>query len=106
MNNKQMTYPEKHRQIEKEAKATVIFYVFCFLWWAITGWGLSDVKIYFWHLPLWFWLSVVALVFIGCAGCVVLVKKVYVDFDLGDEEDDRIESVLQTDDAPEGDVSQ
>jgi len=91
---KQMTYAEKHVQIKKEAKITTILFLFLFLWWAVTGWGLSDVKIYFYYLPLWFWLSVFGTYIIGCVGCIWLVKKVFVDFDLGEEEDDRIESVI------------
>ena len=97
---KPMTYSQKHAQCKKEAKATLIFYAFCFFWWVMTGWvlGLSGAEIYIWYIPLWFWLSVIALVPIGCVGCVILIKKYYVNFDLGEDAGERIESVVSIDD--------
>lgn len=92
---KEMTYSEKHRQIEKEAKYTWILFVICFIWWCVTGWGLGNVKIYFLHLPLWFWLCVIGTYLIGCVGTWILVKKVFVNFDLGDDDCDQIESVIE-----------
>ncbi len=91
---KEMTYAEKHKQINKEAKITFFVFLFTFFWWVVTGWGLSDVKIYFFRLPLWWWLSCIGLYIISCGACIWLVKYVFVDFDLG-EDDDKIESIVE-----------
>jgi len=90
MKLKEMTYAEKHKQINKEAKWTLALFILCFVWWCVTGWGLGTVKVYFLHLPLWFWLSVMGTYVIGCVCTIFLVKKVFVDFDLGDDENDAI----------------
>lgn len=82
---KKLTYAQKHEQIKKEAKWTLALFVFCFLWWNITGWGFNKVDIYFYHLPLWWWLSCVVLYIIGSVGCIWLVKTKFVDFDLDDD---------------------
>lgn len=90
---KSLTYAQKHEQIKKEAKWTFALFLFCFLWWVITGWGLNTIDIYFYHLPLWWWLSCVGLYIIGSLGCIWLVKTKFVDFDL-DDDDVSLEDVL------------
>ena len=93
--NRQMTYAEKHQQIKKEAKWTMVLFAICFVWWCVTGWGLGDVKIYFWHLPLWFWLCIIGTYVIGCVGTIILIKKVFVNFDLGEDDADLVESKVE-----------
>ena len=96
---KSLTYAQKHKQIKKEAKWTFALFLFCFLWWTITGWGLNTIDIYFYHLPLWWWLSCVGLYIIGSLGCIWLVKTKFVDFDL--DEDELPEDTLSGDELPE-----
>lgn len=93
--NKPLTYQEKHQQIRKEAKWTSVLFAICFIWWCVTGWGLGNVKIYFLCLPLWFWLCIIGTYVIGCVGTIILVKKVFVNFDLGEDENDYVESTVK-----------
>lgn len=86
---KKMTYREKFIQMNKEAKASwVVAAIVIAFWWA-AGFGIYEVFGDSWtilHMPAWFVVS--------CFGswilCVALVwwitKKVFVDFDLEEEE--------------------
>ncbi len=84
---KPMTRQEKNAQIKKEAKATVILFVICMLWHIGCGYGLSGAEIYFWHLPLWWWLSTPGVFVIGVVGVIYLLKKVFVNFSLEEDEE-------------------
>lgn len=84
-----MSREEKNRQIKKEAKATLILFLICVAWHVGFGYGLSghtDIKIL--GLPLWWILSVPGLFVVGVVGVIILLKKVFVDFDLEDDEEE------------------
>ena len=81
---------EKNRQIKKEAIASIVLYVVFFLWWYITGYGIAgtgtpETYTYVMGLPMWFFLSCVVGYVLFCIASVVVVKKVFKDFDLGEE---------------------
>ena len=81
------TRVEKDRQIRKEAKATFILFVICFLWHVGFGFGLSghcDITIG--GMPLWWILSTPGSFVIAVIGVIYLIKRVFVDFSLDDEE--------------------
>jgi len=101
--SKPMTYSEKHEQCKKEAKVTLIFYAICFAWWMITGWGLGlgGNNVFIMGIPLWFWLSVFGLLAIAFVGTVIIVRKYFVNFDLGEDDAERIESVVSLEDMQE-----
>ncbi len=84
---KPVTKEEKNKQIRKEALATAILFIICFIWHVGFGYGLSGIPIYIFNLPLWWILSTPGVFIVGVAGVIILLKKVFVNFDLNTEED-------------------
>ncbi|MDD5945645.1 MAG: YhdT family protein [Clostridia bacterium] len=82
---KPTTREEKNQQVRKEAKATVILFVICFLWHVGFGYGLSGVPIYVCNLPLWWIVSTPGVFVVGVVGVIFLLKKVFVNFVLDEE---------------------
>lgn len=81
-----VTREEKNAQIKKEALGTVILFVICFIWHVGFGFGLSgrcDITIA--GLPLWWILSTPGVFVVGVVGLAILLKKVFVNFELDDE---------------------
>ena len=81
-----MTREEKDIQIRKEAKATIILFVICFLWHVGFGYLLSGSGITVFGLPLWWILSTPGVFVVAVVGVVYLLKKVFVNFSLEDED--------------------
>lgn len=83
-----MTTREKFQQINKEAKATLLVLLLVVLFWTISGIGVSRLNITIFHTPLW--------AITGCIGTWIfsvvavwgLVKKVFKNFDLEEEEEE------------------
>ena len=84
---KPVTKEEKNKQIKKEAFATVILFIICFIWHVGFGYGLSGVPIYIFNLPLWWIISTPGVFVVGVVGVIILLKKVFLNFDLNSEED-------------------
>ena len=82
-----MTREEKNRQIKKEAKATAILFLICFIWHVGTGYLLSGTGITLFGLPLWWLLSTPGVFVIAVIGVIYLLKKVFVNFSLDDEDE-------------------
>lgn len=80
-----MTASEKQRQIRKEALATAILFVICFVWHVGFGFGFNGCGIEWLGLPLWWWLSTPGLFVVGVVGVLILLTKVFRNFDLGEE---------------------
>ena len=83
---KPMTREEKNRQIRKEALATIGLFLLCFAWHVGFGYGLANVKVEVFGLPLWWVVSTPGLLVVAVVGVIFLTKKVFVNFDLEDEE--------------------
>lgn len=83
-----MNRKEKFDQANKEAKAVGIGLILIIVFWIAAGFGVSCLNINIGHTPLW--------VITGCIGTWVfaillvtwMVKKVFKDFDLDEEEND------------------
>lgn len=84
---KPVTKEEKNKQIKKEAFATVVLFIICFIWHVGFGYSLSGVPIYIFNLPLWWIISTPGVFVVGVVGVIILLKKVFVNFDLNSEED-------------------
>ena len=82
-----MTRKEKDNQIRKEARATVVLFVICFVWHVGFGYLLSGSGITVAGLPLWWILSTPGVFVVAVVGVVYLLKKVFVNFSLDDEEE-------------------
>ena len=83
-----MTRKEKDKQIAKEAKATIALFALCLLWHVGFAYGLSGSGIKVAGLPLWWLLSTPGVFVIAVIGVAFLLKKVFVNFDLDDGEEE------------------
>ena len=86
MNN--MNREEKDRQIRREARATLILFLICFVWNVGFASGLSGTGARLFGLPVWWLVSTPGMFVIAVAGVVILLKKVFVNFDLDDAAED------------------
>ena len=82
---KQLTDAQKHEQILREVKATLLLTLICAAWHIITAFALNGTGLYFLGMPAWFSVSVLGTILIAIVGVVFLVKKVFVDFDYDEE---------------------
>jgi len=85
---KHLTYKEKLDQATKEAKATVVALIAVVAVWILLGFGLVGSDIVLFHTPIWVIGGTVGTWLFTVAVCVFLAKKVFMDFDLGEEEVD------------------
>lgn len=81
-----MKRSEKFRQANKEAKATVWVTIAVIIFWWAAGFGLADSNITFWNTPLWVWGGCVGTWIFAILVTIFLTKKVFMNFDLDDEE--------------------
>ena len=82
-----MTREQKELQIRKEAKATLILFLICFIWNVGFAYGLSGTGARLFGLPVWWLISTPGMFIIAVIGVVYLLKKVFVNFDLEDSEE-------------------
>ena len=83
-----MNREEKDRQIRKEARATLILFLICFIWNVGFAYGLSGTGARLFGLPVWWLVSTPGMFVIAVIGVVILLKKVFVNFDLDDTDED------------------
>ena len=84
-----MKRSEKFRQANKEAKATVWATIAVIIFWWAAGFGLADSNITFWNTPLWVWGGCVGTWIFAILVTIFLTKKVFMNFDLDDEENNK-----------------
>ena len=82
-----MKRSDKFRQANREAKATVLATAAVITFWWIAGFGLADVNVSYLHTPLWVWGGCLGTWIFAVLVTLFLTKKVFVDFDLDDEEE-------------------
>ena len=85
---KKMTDAQKHQQILKEMKATLILFAIVAAW--HVG-ALNGIDFLVFGMPLWFFVSTIGAFVISVVGVIILLKFVFVDFDLGEEAPDEAE---------------
>ena len=82
---KKMSSQEKHLQILKEVKATLILFLIVAVWHVGFGFGLNGIDVMILGMPLWFFVSTIGAFLIAVVGVAILLKFVFVNFDLGEE---------------------
>lgn len=82
---KYLTDEEKHRQILREVKATFILIVIVAAWHIGFAFALEGIDKMILGMPLWFFVSTIGAFVISVVGVILLLKYVFVNFDLGDE---------------------
>ena len=90
-----MTEKEKHQQILKEVKATLILFAIVAIWHIGFGFGLNGIDIIVLGMPLWFFVSTIGAFFIAVVGVILLLKYVFVEFDLGIETEEQLSSAIE-----------
>lgn len=80
-----MTNEQKHKQILKEVKATFILIAIVAAWHIGFGFLLEDIDMLVLGMPLWFFVSTIGAFVISVIGVVILLAKVFKNFDLGEE---------------------
>lgn len=83
-----MKRKEKLRQIARETKAVLWALLAIILFWIVAGLGVSKLDITVFHTPLWAITGCVGTWIFSVIVVVFLVKHVFRDFDLEDEEDE------------------
>jgi len=83
---KKLTREEKHAQCMKEIKATMIVALLTCAWECIWAFGLNGTGKMFLGMPAWMSVSVFGSIVIAVGGCLIILKKVFVDFEYDDEE--------------------
>lgn len=84
-----MKRSEKFRQANREAKATVVAAAAVIIFWCLAGFGLADSDITFYNMPLWVWGGCLGTWLFAILVTVILSTKVFQNFDLEDEEENR-----------------
>ena len=82
---KQLTEEEKHLQIMKEMKATLILIAIVAAWHIGFAFLLNGIDILIIGMPLWFFVSTIGAFVISVLGVVFLLKKVFKNFDFEEE---------------------
>ena len=80
-----LTDEEKHKQILKEVKWTFLLILIVAAWHIGFAFGLDGIDKLVLGMPLWFFVSTIGAFAISVIGVVLLLKFVFIDFDLGDE---------------------
>ncbi|MDD7369386.1 MAG: YhdT family protein [Berryella intestinalis] len=81
-----VTYRDKLKQADREARATVVALAVTIVVWAVGGFGLAGLDIKVAHTPLWVICGTVGAWICAIACAVYLDKRVFVDFSLDDED--------------------
>ncbi len=84
------TEEEKHQQILKEVKATIILIAIVAAWHIGFGFALDGIDIIVLGMPLWFFVSTIGAFVISVVGVIILLKTVFKDFDLGEDADEKV----------------
>lgn len=69
----------------REIKGTLIVTALCCIWHVATAFLLNGKGLYFLGMPAWFSVSVSGTIIIAIVGVIILVKKVFVNFDYDEE---------------------
>lgn len=83
-----LTDEEKHKLMLKEIKATFFLILIVAAWHIGFGFGLNGIDIMILGMPLWFFVSTIGAFVISVVGVIILLKFVFVNFELGDEMDE------------------
>lgn len=82
-----MSLKEKYRQIKKEAAVCVIGLIVLIIFWIAAGFGVSRLDITVYHTPLWAITGCIGTWLFSVVMVVWMIKKVFKDFSLKDEDE-------------------
>ena len=82
---KKLSDKEKHEQILREVKATLLLFLLVAVWHIGTGFLLNGNGAFLLGMPAWFVVSTFGAGIIAIVGVIYLTKKVFIDFEYDDE---------------------
>lgn len=82
---KKLSYKEKFVQMNKEARAICWLSVVLIIFWWIAAFGTAKIDYTILSMPGWFVVSCMGTYLLAVILVWLVVKKVFVDFDLDDE---------------------
>lgn len=85
---KKLNDNEIHEQLMREIKATFILIAIVAVWHIGFAFLLDGIDVLVFGMPLWFFVSTIGAFVISVAGVFVLLKKVFVNFELDEEADE------------------
>ena len=88
---KKLNDNEIHEQFMKEIKATFILIAIVAVWHVGFAFLLDGMDVMILGMPLWFLVSTIGAFVISVVGVVILLKKVFVNFELGEEVQENME---------------
>ena len=83
-----MTYKEKFVQMNREAAATFIAVALIAVFWWVSAFALEKINFPIFYMPLWFVVGCAGSLILSVCAVVFLVKKVYRNFSLTDDEEE------------------
>ena len=90
-----LTDEEKHKQMLKEIKWTFLLILLVAAWHIGFAFALDGIDMMILGMPLWFFVSTIGAFVISVVGVILLLKFVFVNFDLGDEASDEVLTVVE-----------
>ena len=81
-----MTYKEKLKQANKEAKAAVVALILTVIVWVVSGFGIAPLNITVFNTPLWIITGCFVTWIFAIFAAVFMSKFVFKDIDLDDGE--------------------
>ncbi len=88
-----LTEQEKHKQIIKEVRATMILIAIVAVWHIGFAFVLDGIDVLVLGMPLWFFVSTIGAFVISVLGVAFLLKFVFKNFDLGEDTDEEMGTV-------------
>lgn len=88
---KKLNDNEIHEQLMKEIKATFILIAIVAVWHVGFAFLLDGIDVMVLGMPLWFFVSTIGAFVISVVGVAILLKKVFVNFELGEEVQEELE---------------
>ena len=79
---------EKHKQIMREVKGTLILIAIVAAWHIGFGFALDGIDVLVLGMPLWFFVSTIGAFVISVVDVIILLKFVFKDIDLGEESEE------------------
>lgn len=79
---------EKYRQVRKEAAGTALLLLILIGAWIAAGFGLAEIPVELFHLPLWVWTATIGIWLFAIIGVKILTATVFVDMSLDDSEEE------------------
>ena len=85
----ELTEAEKFSLVRREAIYTGLALAGLIIFWLIAGFGLANVDVKIFHLPLWAVAGSIGVWIFAICASYILSHKLFKDIDLGGEENDK-----------------